>query len=88
MFNLLFDREAWFRPKSHGYGAGLPFKWQGWALIIAYIGLVIGIFVADDLNDGIVHPVSVIAVLLASALFVAIAHRRTEGGWRWHWGGE
>ena len=30
----------WFPAKTYGWGWGLPVKWQGWVVIIAYIALV------------------------------------------------
>jgi len=30
----------WFAPKTYGYGAGLPIKWQGWALLLGYTALM------------------------------------------------
>jgi hypothetical protein len=30
----------WFAPKRYGYGAGLPITWQGWAVTLAYVGVI------------------------------------------------
>ncbi|WP_243403462.1 MULTISPECIES: hypothetical protein [Bacteria] len=37
------DDDAWFAPKRFGYGAGLPIAWQGWAVLVAYLAVVIGV---------------------------------------------
>lgn len=31
----------WFRAKRYGWGWGLPCAWQGWAVLIAYLVLII-----------------------------------------------
>jgi hypothetical protein len=73
---------VWFSAKSHGYGAGLPVVWQGWALMAAHIGLLAAIGLA--LHD---RPVALIPLLvLAGAAPIPIYAARTEGGWRWRWG--
>ena len=46
MMHLFLDKGPWFRAKRYGYGAGLPFKWQGWVLMLAHMALVIGLAVA------------------------------------------
>lgn len=33
--------KAWFSSKRYGYGWGLPSRWQGWVVFIAYIGAFI-----------------------------------------------
>jgi hypothetical protein len=72
----------WFAAKRYGYGAGLPISWQGWAVSIAFIGIVAasGYFLGDQplMLLGIVVP-------LALALMIVTA-KTTRGGWRWRWG--
>ena len=78
------DRQAWFAAKRFGYGAGLPIAWQGWALLIGY--LVVATMLAGAAPS---HPViNILAILALTGGFVAIAARRTRGGWRWRSGGE
>ena len=79
MLHLLFDDRPWFRPKSRGYGTGLPIVWQGWVLLSAHIALIAGLAV---LLQG--RPVLMtIAVILAALAPMPIYRARTEGGWRW-----
>ena len=74
----------WFAPKRYGYGAGLPISWQGWALTIAFIGILLGVSLA--FKD---RPESVIAAIVPiTAVFILICARTTRGGWRWRWGDE
>ncbi len=73
------DDRYWFAPKRFGYGAGLPVRWQGWALVGAMLA---GVLLAAQL-DGPLYWLTV-AVILACAL--PIAAERTRGGWHWRWG--
>jgi tetrahydromethanopterin S-methyltransferase subunit C len=78
------DRPEWFAPKRYGMGTGRPISWQGWALTIGFVLLVIGISVR--LKD---HPPQMIAALIpVVVVYLVISARTTRGGWRWRWGGE
>ena len=35
------DGPEWFAPKRYGYGSGLPISWQGWAVTIAFVAIVV-----------------------------------------------
>ena len=78
------ERPEWFTAKRYGYGAGLPISWQGWALLIGYIALIVA--------AGLLIPHSLLAYISVFAMvtvaFVAIVARTTRGGWRWRWGGK
>ena len=75
-------RPEWFAPKRYGFGAGLPIAWQGWAVLLAFILLIVAI----GLNlDG--RPALQASILLpAIAALLLITARTTRGGWRWRWG--
>lgn len=76
---------AWWAPKRYGYGANLPIAWQGWAVMLAYVALLAGaglLFLPDRI------PAFLAVTVLATAVFVVIAARKTRGGWRWRWGEE
>ena len=72
---------SWFVPKRYGYGA-TPVRWQGWALVAAYIAAMLGIGSSE-------LPLVALVTLLAAAtvIFTVIAIHKTQGGWRWRWGG-
>jgi hypothetical protein len=77
---------AWFRAKRYGYGAGLPFKWQGWMLLAAYLTSLAGIGFLSR-QDGALPRASAFALILViTGYFIVICRNRTEGGWRWRWG--
>ncbi len=72
----------WFAPKRFGYGAGMPISWQGWALTIGFVGMVV--LLAALFGR---HPLQMIAAIAPLALaFIVISARTTRGGWRWRWG--
>ena len=50
MLGLFFGKEPWFRAKRFGYGAGLPFKWQGWVVLGFYVLAMTGLGLLAD-ND-------------------------------------
>jgi hypothetical protein len=77
------DPQYWFPAKRYGWGWGLPIKWQGWAILVAFIGLIAaGAFLFP--------PRKVLAAYLAYVAVLCIA----LGGvcWlkgeppRWRWG--
>lgn len=72
----------WFAPKLFGLGA-TPVTWQGWMLVIAFVAAVFGVIALsiDDVAKGVI-----VSVLLATLVY--ISWRKTDGGWRWRWGGE
>jgi hypothetical protein len=82
MLHLFMDKGPWFRAKSHGYGAGLPFKWQGWLLLTIHVGLLLGIGLAFQDQPWLLIPLMLVAAVAPMPIYAA----RTEGGWRWRWG--
>lgn len=76
----------WFKQRRYGFGA-YPASWQGWALTAAYVVGMIAAAVMFAPPAG--EPQTMRFFVIAGALtivFVAIAWRTTEDGWRWRWG--
>lgn len=78
----------WFRPKRYGYGA-TPVTWQGWAVTLGTVAAMVAISLYLRLND---RGYAALAVMfgfdaLALAFLFVICRRRTDGAWRWRWGG-
>ena len=88
MLHLLMGNESWFRAKRYGLGAGLPIRWQGWAVIASYLGALAGIGLLSKAPDALSRGLAFALILVVTALFLTIVHRRTEGGWKWRWGSE
>ncbi len=78
------DEHEWFAPKRYGYGAGVPIRWQGWALCISYVLLCVcaALLFARELL------VMVALLVPLTATLIVITARTTRGGWRWRWGDE
>jgi hypothetical protein len=77
----------WFRPKRYGYGA-TPVTWQGWALTLGTLAVVIGATVTMTTRSA-ADPLFwfALAVEIAAVIaLIAIGRIKTEGGWRWRWG--
>lgn len=85
MLHHVLDKGPWFRPKRFGYGAGLPFKWQGWVLFLSHVALIIGLALLLADRPLIVVPLILILVLALAPMPMYAA--RTEGGWKWRNGG-
>jgi hypothetical protein len=83
MLNLFLEEGAWFRAKRFGYGAGLPFKWQGWVTLVSYVLVMTGLGLLSDRSGTVPTAVTVTLMLIITALFVVIVRKRTEGGWKW-----
>ena len=78
------DGPEWFAQKRYGYGAGLPISWQGWAITIFYLAVVIILSITFRSRvDALIA-----SIILPTVAFIVIAARTTRGGWRWRWGNE
>jgi hypothetical protein len=82
---------AWFTPRRYGYGAA-PVTWQGWALVG---GFVVAIFVLIAVTIGFSpegrttadYGLYAVGAAILVAGLVIISKRKTDGAWRWRWGG-
>lgn len=83
MLHLFMDKGPWFRAKKYGYGSGLPFKKQGWVMLLSHIALIGGVALALNDQPAILLPV----ILLIAVIPLPIYAARTEGGWKWRWRG-
>ena len=82
---------VWFKPKRYGYGA-TPVTWQGWALVIGFVAVVLALAWGLIGFDGSVTPDSgsLVIFLICVAVLIAamwvVTKRTTDGAWRWRWG--
>ena len=76
------DPRYWFPAKRYGWGWGLPMTWQGWAVLIAFIGLVAaGAFLFPP-RKGLAAYLVYVAVLVVA--LSAICWLKGEPlRWRW-----
>lgn len=83
MLHLFLEKGAWFRAKQFGYGAGLPFKLQGWAVCALYALVMTGLGLLADNNNAMPMVATVALMLIVTGIFLLIVRKRTEGGWKW-----
>jgi hypothetical protein len=77
------DGPEWFAPKRYGYGSGLPISWQGWALLLGYLAIAVGLALTVRKHSAVQFLAAIIPLTVA---FAVICARTTKGGWRWRWG--
>jgi hypothetical protein len=77
------DVPYWFRAKRYGWGWGLPITWQGWAVFIGFLILVLaGIALVPPRQS----PAEFIAyVVVLCALLTGVCWWKGEPP-RWRWG--
>jgi undecaprenyl pyrophosphate phosphatase UppP len=83
MLHLFLEEGPWFRAKRFGYGAGLPFKWQGWVVLGFYVLAMTGLGLLADNDKAIPTIVTVALMLIVTGIFLVIVRNHTEGGWKW-----
>jgi hypothetical protein len=75
----------WFPAKRYGWGWGLPRRWQGWAVLTAFAGLLV---VAVRFVRPHQHPLAFAGlVVLLTAVLLAVCWRKGEPP-RWRWGND
>jgi len=79
----------WFKPRRYGYGAR-PVTWQGWAVTGGAVAVII-VAALLLLHNGEKSPGSWIAFFAIEVAVLAVlwivSRRKTDGEWRWRWGG-
>lgn len=77
------DTNYWFPAKRYGWGWGLPSRWQGWAVLIAFFALLLaGLAFFPPRSESIAY---VVYVAVLSVVLVAICWITGEPP-RWRWG--
>ena len=72
----------WFAQKRYGIGS-VPVTIAGWALTSTYLmllGLAIWRMPTDNIRLTVGGAITIV--------FVTFVWLKTDGGWRWRWGGE
>jgi hypothetical protein len=73
----------WFRAKRYGWGWGLPLRWQGWAVLLAFpVLLALGGIVFSPAVSPIKY---MIYGAVLSAALMAICYAKGEPP-KWRWG--
>lgn len=75
-------KQPWFSQKRYGLGSGLPIRWQGWAVYAVYALII---YLALQFLGAVLK---LALIIVATLVLMAVCLQRTEGGWRWRWGGK
>ena len=75
------EKQYWFPAKRYGWGWGPPCAWQGWVVLLVWLGLVIAgaILLAKQIGFFVAFMV------VMSAIMLAICRAKGEPP-RWRWG--
>jgi hypothetical protein len=81
----------WFKQRRFGYGA-TPVTWQGWVFVLVFLAIVLAcmgvVMLAGSYNSPAGAIAALVVLLAAIVVMMVVGWRKTEGGWRWRWGGE
>lgn len=72
----------WFPAKRYGYGWGLPVRWQGWLVILAWLAIILtcGLTLMPQRPGAFL-----LRVTIATAVLVFVCYLKGEPA-RWRWG--
>ena len=70
----------WFAVKSHGYGSGLPIRWQGWACLVAFFAIAVLLPLMID------ERIALAIIALLAVGFVKLSQIKSDAPWRWRRG--
>ena len=73
--------QAWFPPKTYGWGWGVPRRWQGWVVVAAFVAAQVGAAALLPRHPGWFVP----AVVVNGAGLIAVCWWKGERP-RWRWG--
>jgi hypothetical protein len=76
------DKEIWFPAKRYGWGWGLPCAWQGWVVLVIWLGLLGGAAVLT-LPGHMKLWIASLVVLVAALMAICFIKGESP---RWRWG--
>jgi len=64
-----------------------PISWEGWAVVVAYVAVVLaGVLVIAQRNTGMAWLSAIAVIAVATGAMVFVGRQKTDGDWRWRWG--
>lgn len=79
------DKSYWFPAKRYGWGWGVPICWQGWAVLAAYLAVIVAAG-AELAAKGHMAAFNG-AVVITTIALIAICWIKGEPP-RWRWGND
>jgi len=77
------ERGYWFPAKRYGWGWGLPVRWQGWVVLVAFVALLVGGSIV--LRPAKALTFYLVYVVVLCALLTLVCWLKGEPP-RWRWG--
>jgi hypothetical protein len=73
----------WFRAKRYGWGWGLPLTWEGWVVLVVWLGIFLAAIPLLHLPQHIGEHLLFVAGMVA--VLVGVCYWKGEPA-RWRWG--
>ncbi|GBQ97201.1 hypothetical protein GLI01_01540 [Gluconacetobacter liquefaciens] len=81
--------KPWFAAKRYGVGSGLPIAWQGWVVMLGGFAVLSGVSALSlFLHSASMVFIEILVDSVVLVVILVICAAKTEGGWRWRWGGQ
>ncbi len=81
-------KKPWFARKRYGWGLR-PATWQGWAMLVGFIALVILNAMRLDVHShsasDTLRPFGIETIIM-TVIFIVVAYATGEKPLRWQWG--
>ncbi len=79
---MSIERKYWFPAKRYGWGWGLPTRWQGWVVLVAFFALLaLGSFLFPPATAAVLYLAYV--AVLCTLLIVVCWFTGEPPKWRW-----
>ena len=77
------NRKIWFPAKTYGWGWGPPVCWQGWVVLLIFIGLIIAAPLLFPPQKGLLSYFIYVFAMVTALIF--ICWKKGEPP-KWRWG--
>jgi hypothetical protein len=77
------EKKYWFPAKKYGWGWGAPVTWQGWLVMLVFLGALVAGALYIDPKVSLVGYVAYVTLL--GAALIGVCYKTGEPP-RWRWG--
>jgi hypothetical protein len=74
----------WFPAKKYGYGWGFPVTWQGWVVLLVYLGIILFVTTFYPPVPGNIL-LFILGVSIPTVILIVVCYLTGEKP-RWRWG--